>query len=51
MKLAGDDVVTWTFNGPRIACTAEKAREMLRAEFFTLLRRSDRACSAPLMSA
>jgi hypothetical protein len=31
MKLVDDDLVTWIFNGRRIACTVEKAREMLRA--------------------
>jgi len=32
MKLADDDLMTWIFNGQRIACTVEKAREMLRAD-------------------
>ena len=32
MKLADDDLVTWIFNGQRIACTVEKAREMPRAD-------------------
>jgi hypothetical protein len=29
MKPADDDLMTWTFDGQRIACTMEKAREML----------------------
>jgi hypothetical protein len=32
MKLADDDLMTWIFNGQRIACRVEKAREMLRAD-------------------
>ena len=32
MKLADDDLMTWIFNGQRIACTVEKACEMLGAD-------------------
>jgi hypothetical protein len=32
MKLVDDDLVTWIFNGWRIACTVERTREMLRAD-------------------
>jgi hypothetical protein len=32
MKPADDELVSWIFNGQRIACTVAKAREILRAD-------------------